>query len=188
MLKQSSVGPAYRRYGRAQMFAEKIAMATMQSILFPINLRPAVLRLFGASIGRNVRIAQKVFIGQPTNLVISDGVGINIGSMIDCSAPVFIGEGVRIGYGVMINSGSHSISETVFRRSGDDHVRRPVRIERGCWLQSRSMVCPGVTLAEGCVVLAYAVVTKNTIPNGEYAGLPARRIRDLPISADCPSN
>lgn len=180
--KQPQVGPAYRRLGTFQTIAEKLAMSAMQSVLCPIRLRPHILRLFGARIGKDVRIAQKVMIGQPTNLTISDGVGVNIGSFIDCSAPVYIGERVRIGYGVIINTGSHMVSDSVYRRTANDHVRRPVRIERGCWLQTRCMVSPGVVISEGCVVLAHAVVTKNTKSNGEYAGLPAARKRDLPVS------
>ena len=182
--KQSPVGPAHRRLGKVQMIAEKVAMSAMQSVLCPIKLRLPILRFFGAKIGRNVRIAQKVMIGQPTNLTISDGVGINIGSFIDCSAPVFIGERVRIGYGVIINTGSHMVSQSVYRRSSDDHIRRPVRIERGCWLQTRCMISPGVVVAEGCVVLAHAVITKSTTSNGEYAGLPAVRKRSLSVSDD----
>lgn len=182
--KQSPVGPAYRRLGKFQMVAEKMAMSAMQSVLCPIALRPHILRAFGATIGQDVRIAQKVMIGQPTNLTIADGVGINIGSFIDCSAPVIIGERVRIGYGVIINTGSHLVSDSVYRRSADDHIRRPVIIERGCWLQTRCMVSPGVVIAEGCVILAHAVVTKSTLGNGEYAGLPAVRKRSLPVSGD----
>lgn len=178
------VGPVHRRYGKLQLLAEKISMACMQSIVFPSRLRPPLLRLFGAKVGRNVRIAQKVFIGQPSNLTIEADVVINIGTFIDCSAPVYLGEKVRLGYQCMIVTGSHNAENSVFRRKEGNHVRRPVTIERGCWIQSRSMVGPGVTMAEGCTLLASATLTKNTIPNGEYCGLPATRKRDLATTDD----
>ena len=38
---------------------------------------------------------------------------------------------------------------------------------------------PGVTIGEGCIVAAGAVVTKDCESHGLYAGVPARRIRDL---------
>lgn len=178
------VGPVYRRYGKFQMVAEKIAMAGMQSILFPARLRPALLRLFGARIGGNVRIAQKVFIGQPSNLTIEPGVVINIGAFIDCSAPVYVGERVRIGYQAMIVTGSHRAEDSVYRRKEGNHIRRPVTIERGCWIQSRSMIGPGVTMAEGCTLLAGAILLKTTEPNGEYCNVPAIRKRDLSTADD----
>ena len=179
--RNAPVGPVRRRYGVLQTLAEKIAMAGMQSILFPSFLRPPLLRLFGAQVGCNVRIAQRVMIGQPSNLAIGDGVVINIGSFIDCSAPVTLGERVRLGYQVMIVTGSHNTHPEVYRRKDGDHVRRPVTIERGCWLHARTFVSPGVIMGEGCTLLAGAVLTKSTLPNGEYAGLPAFRLRDLPI-------
>lgn len=180
----TSFGPVQRRFGKVQMLSEKIAMAGMQSVFFPARWRSSLLRLFGARIGQNVRIAQKVFIGQPSNLTLGDDVVINVGSLIDCSAPVVIGEKVRIGYQGMIITGSHNTENSVYRRKEGDHVRRPVTIERGCWVQSRGMISPGVTMAEGCTLLANGVLTKSTLPNGEYAGLPARRMRDLSTADD----
>lgn len=182
--RAASVGPVQRRLGRFQMVAEKLAMAGMQSVLFPMRLRPPLLRLFGAEVGHGVRIAQRVFIGQPSNLRIADGVVINVGSFIDCSAPVSIGERTRLGYQSMVLTGSHNTENSVYRRKEGDHVRRPITIERGCWVQSRGMIGPGVTMAEGCTLLACAVLLKSTSPNGEYAGLPATRKRDLPTTDD----
>ena len=37
---------------------------------------------------------------------------------------------------------------------------------------------PGITLAEGSVVGANSVLTRDTEPWGIYAGSPAKRIRD----------
>lgn len=178
-------GPVWRRYGKPQMVVEKIAMAAQRSVLFPSRWRPVLLRLFGADVGRDIRIAQQVFIGQPSNLTIEDGVVINIGSFIDCSAPVRIGERSRIGYQAMVLTGSHQAENSVYRRKEGNHVRRPVTIERGCWIQSRSTIGPGVTMAEGCTLLAYGMLLKSTSPNGEYAGLPAKRTRDLSTADDC---
>jgi maltose O-acetyltransferase len=40
-------------------------------------------------------------------------------------------------------------------------------------------VLPGVTIGAGCAVAAGAVVTADCEPDGLYAGVPARRVRDL---------
>lgn len=178
------VGPLVRRFGRPQFYIEKIVLSAMQSVLFPRSMRPIALRLLGAKIGHNVDIKQKVFIGQPSNLTIDDDVVINIGAFIDCSAPVFVGEKVRIGYQAMILTGSHSAQNSVYRRKEGNHIRRPVSIERGCWIQTRAMIGPGVTMAEGCVLLAAGVLLKSTDNNGEYSGIPALRKRDLSIEDD----
>ncbi len=49
-----------------------------------------------------------------------------------------------------------------------------------------AIIMPGVTIAEGCVVAAGAVVTRSTEPNGLYAGNPAVRKKDLSTEEDMP--
>ena len=84
----------------------------------------------------------------------------------------------------MIITGSHSAQNSVYRRKEGNHVRRPIVIERGCWIQSRAMIGPGVTMAEGCILMANGVLLKSTASNGEYAGLPAKRVRELSTTDD----
>jgi acetyltransferase-like isoleucine patch superfamily enzyme len=50
-----------------------------------------------------------------------------------------------------------------------------VRIGQRCFLGVNSTVREGVTVAERCLLAAGAVVTVNTIANGVYSGVPARR-------------
>jgi acetyltransferase-like isoleucine patch superfamily enzyme len=45
-------------------------------------------------------------------------------------------------------------------------------------------VMPGIVIREGCVIGANALVTRSTEPNGLYLGVPARRVRDLPVGGD----
>jgi len=56
---------------------------------------------------------------------------------------------------------------------------KPVAVGNGCWIGARVMVMPGVSVGDGCVVAAGAIVTKDCEPHGLYAGVPAQRVRDL---------
>jgi maltose O-acetyltransferase len=38
---------------------------------------------------------------------------------------------------------------------------------------------PGVTIGDGCTIASGAVVTRDCEPDGMYAGVPARRVKDL---------
>lgn len=51
-------------------------------------------------------------------------------------------------------------------------------IGQDCWLCANSIVICGTKIANGCIIAAGAVVTKDTEPYGIYAGVPARRIKD----------
>ena len=42
------------------------------------------------------------------------------------------------------------------------------------------IVLPGVTIGEGCIMGAGAVITQDTEPDSVYLGVPARKVRSLP--------
>lgn len=63
--------------------------------------------------------------------------------------------------------------------AGDGTVA-PVRLKRGCYLGAGSLLLPGVTVGEGAVVAAGAVVTRDVPPFTVAAGVPARVIKELP--------
>jgi len=52
----------------------------------------------------------------------------------------------------------------------------------GAWIATRAVVLPGVTIGEGAVVAAGAVVTRSVAPHTMVGGVPARVLRDLPNS------
>lgn len=56
---------------------------------------------------------------------------------------------------------------------------KPVRIGNDCWLGANVVVCPGVTIGEGCVIGAGAVVTRDIPPHSFAAGNPCRVIREI---------
>jgi acetyltransferase-like isoleucine patch superfamily enzyme len=56
-------------------------------------------------------------------------------------------------------------------------ICKPVIFKRYATLGVNCSVLPGVTLAEGCIVGANSVVTKDTEPWMIYAGTPARAIK-----------
>lgn len=149
------------------------------------KLRNYILRSAGCSIDESSIIGAGVFVG--SNLLkIKEKVFINIGVFLDGNAEIYIGEYARIGPYVRILTGSHRYANSVLRRGpkSTEDINLPVIIERGCWLGMGVMVMPGVRISEGCVIAAGAVVDKSTSPNGLYAGIPAKRIKDLSVDDD----
>ena len=56
---------------------------------------------------------------------------------------------------------------------------RPVRVGLGTWLGIGVVVLPGVTIGQGCVVGANAVVTSDLPDYAIAAGVPARVLRTM---------
>ena len=56
---------------------------------------------------------------------------------------------------------------------------KPVHIGSDVWLGANMVVCPGVTIEDGCVIGAGAVVTRDIPPRTFAAGNPCRVIREI---------
>ena len=56
---------------------------------------------------------------------------------------------------------------------------KPVHIGNDCWLGANVVVCPGVTIGDGCVIGAGSVVTRDVPPMSFAAGNPCRVIRAI---------
>jgi maltose O-acetyltransferase len=82
---------------------------------------------------------------------------------------VMIGNCVVINDGVHIMTGTHDINTP-----GWDFQSAPVRIDDYAWVATGATLLPGVTVGEGAVVGAFAVVSKNVEPYTVVAGNPAK--------------
>jgi maltose O-acetyltransferase len=92
-------------------------------------------------------------------------------------ASITIRDNVTLAFGVTIVTATHDLGDGAARAFTPRS--EPVRIESGCWVGARATIMPGVTIGQGCIIAAGALVAANCAPDGLYAGVPARRIRDL---------
>ena len=56
---------------------------------------------------------------------------------------------------------------------------KPIIIDDGCWIGANATIIGGVTIGEGAVVAAGAVVTKDVEPYTMVGGVPAKIIKEL---------
>lgn len=94
------------------------------------------------------------------------------------AAPIEIGDNTLIASGVVITSENHGTELEMADSYADTPLEaKPVRIGKGCWLGENSIILPGVTLGDRCIVAAGAVVTKSFPQHTMVAGIPARIIK-----------
>ena len=55
--------------------------------------------------------------------------------------------------------------------------KRKVTIGNDVWIGQRVMIMPGVTIGDGCIIAAGAVVTKDVAPYSIVGGVPARVLK-----------
>ena len=160
----------------------RMALAFQHSSPLPYGVRRLILQFCGLAVEKGVCVEAGGRFACP-KVSIGAASYVNFDLLVDGLAPVAIGRNVRIGPGVKILTGTHEITGDPRARASRVAVHRPVRIGDGVWLGANVVVLPGVTVAEGCVVAAGAVVTRSTEANGLYAGVPARRLRELATDA-----
>lgn len=149
---------------------------------FPTKQRMRLYQILsGGSIAVDSYIAPNCVIDNPKHIVLKRGANINRFCRFITSdgmnARIIIGENTWVGCNVSFICITHEIG--VPRLRAGISIFKPIEIGDGVWIGADVTILPGVHIASGCVIGAGAVVTKDTTPNGLYAGNPAKRIRDL---------
>ena len=109
------------------------------------------------------------------NIKIGENVFINSGCKFQDQGGLVIGDDVLIGHNVVIATLNHN--QDPDKRG--NLMPLPVKIEDKVWIGSNATVLPGVTIGEGAIVAAGAVVTKDVAPRSVVGGVPAKFIKEI---------
>lgn len=145
--------------------------------LFPFrSVKPAILRMFGAKIGKHCVIHPGVNIKLPWNLDIGDHVWIGQRAWLDNVALLTIEDNVNISQGVYIIPGGHD-----YKKVDHPSTFGPVYLEEGCWIGAHSMVTENVRVGTHAVLAANSVASRDMEPYMIYRGNPAVPVRERVI-------
>lgn len=135
--------------------------------------RRGVLRLFGAKVERGARIYPSVKIWYPKNLII--GEDSTLGPFLN-----LYNQGVvRVQDRVIISQGAHICASTHdYSNSKHPLILAPITINDDVWICADAFIGPGVTIQDGTVIGARAVLMKSTDKWGVYAGNPAVKVKE----------
>lgn len=131
--------------------------------------RVFLLRCFGAKIGKRCSIYTNVRVWAPWNLTLGPATVIDRNVYLYTVSPITIGAQVFVSDGAFLCTASHDIT-----RLDRPLTHLPITIHDGAWICAQAFVGPGVTVGEGAIVAARAVVTRDVPPWAIVAGNPAR--------------
>jgi len=95
---------------------------------------------------------------------------------IDITGNVFIGDHVMTGEGCVIYTHDHRYDKPGLIWKQGIEIE-DVRIERGSWIGTNVQIMPGVTIGEGAIIAAGAIVTGNIERYVVAGGVPAKAIK-----------
>lgn len=177
------------KYTNRHSFSSKLKRLAWDSV-YPILFRSMprsramgwkrlLLRIFGAKIGKGVRIESNATFWAPWNVTIGDNSWIGGGARLYAVDKITIGANVVISQDADICTASHDITSPVF-----ELITKPITIGDGAWAACHAAVLPGVTVGEGAVLGYAAVATKDVEPWSVVAGNPATVIKKRELKGE----
>ena len=138
---------------------------------------PDLVNLYGCRLGAGTRVG--TFVEIQAGCVIGERCKIQSHSFL-CEG-VTIEDEVFIGHGVMFTNDRYPAATNADGnlQTADDWACLPTRVKRRASIGSHATILPDVTIGEGAVVGAGAVVTRDVPDFAIVAGVPARVVVDV---------
>lgn len=137
------------------------------------HIRHFILRKLHLKIGDSSFIMKNNYFMSPGRIVLGKNSHINRGCILDARGGITIGNNVSISHKVNIMTGSHDHQSKRFKE-----IYLPITICDYAWIGVGATILQNITIGEGAVVCAGAVVTKDVAPYTIVGGIPAHKIGD----------
>lgn len=126
--------------------------------------------------GRNINIERKADFGKGDGISIGDNSGLGVNCHV--RGPIEIGSDVMMGPNVRIITSKHNTSRTDIPMRQQGHLpKQKVTIGSDVWIGANVIIMPGITVGNGSIIGAGAVVTKDIPEYAVVGGVPAKVIK-----------
>ncbi len=152
----------------------------LSALPYPSPFKCALLRLFGARVGRGVVLKPRINIHFPWKLSIGDFAWIGEETFILNFEPIAIGSHCCVSQRVFLCTGNHD-----YRQPHMAFRNRPIVLADGAWVGAQAFIGPGVTIESEAVVTAGSVATRSLPPEMICSGNPCRPLRHRWTGESC---
>lgn len=139
------------------------------------ELRALMSRLVGYRVDDGFRLFPPVYTDFGKNIKIGKDVFVNSGCCFQDQGGVTLGDGCLVGHNVVFATLDHDKRP---ERRGD-MTAAPIVVGKDVWIGAHATILKGVTIGDGAIVAAGAVVTRDVPPNTIAAGVPARVVKTI---------
>jgi len=146
----------------------------------PQEIQELFSRLIGKPVDNTFDVFPPFYTDYGKNIKVGKNVFINSGCRFQDQGGITIGDGVLIGHNVVLATLNHDIDPG--KRSTMHPA--PISIGHDVWIGANATVVPGVTIGDGAIIAAGAVVTKDVPPNVIVGGVPAKILKKIETSQE----
>ena len=132
-------------------------------------------KLTGKPIDKSFGLFPPFYTDYGQNISLGKNVFINSGCCFQDQGGIEIGNNVLIGQQVVLATLNHDLQPD--KRA--NMQPSPIKIGNDVWIGAHATILPGVTIGDGAVIAAGAVVTKDVPKNTVVAGVPAKVIKKI---------
>ena len=139
---------------------------------FAYGFRAALLRAFGARVGRHTVIRPTVTVTYPWKVTIGDHAWVGDDAILYSLGPIVIGDHAVVSQRSHLCAGDHDHEQVDFPIRG-----RPITVGPQAWVAADVFIAPGVTIGEGAVIGARSSVFGDMPARMLCMGSPCRPVK-----------
>ena len=143
-----------------QVFFKPIISSSIPGTIW----RKYILILFGAKLGKSIRLSPGIKIKMPWRLIVGDYSWIGEDVWIDNLSMVKISNNVCVSQGVYFCTGNHD-----FKKINFDLTCKSIFIDSESWIGSKVIIGPGNKIGRGSVIKMGSIITKDIPPQSIVA-------------------
>ena len=155
--------------------ARKITAEMNNTYRTPEELRELFSRLIGENVDDSFGLFPPFFTDYGQNIIVGKNVFINSGCCFQDQGGIEIGDNVLIGQQVVLATLNHDLMP----QQRANMSPAPIKIGNDVWIGAHATILSGVTIGDGAVIAAGAVVTKDVPANTVVGGVPAKIIKNI---------
>ncbi len=160
--------------------AMKITSELNNSYHTPEEIQALFSKLIGKDVDKSFAMFPPFYTDCGKNINIGKQVFINAGCKFQDQGGITIGDGTLIGHNVVLATLNHNMNP----QKRGNLIPAPIKIGKNVWIGSNSTVLSGVTIGDGSIIAAGAVVTKDVPENVVVGGVPAKIIKTVDCTED----
>lgn len=159
------------------VFFQYIPMQPMPGYKLGYSLRRwAVKHILGSRCGKDVIVKDHCYFGNGARLTI--GNRSQLGQNARLGGTITLGDDVIMGPDVVMMAISHEFARTdIPINQQGAKPEEPITIGNDCWIGTRVIILPGVSIGNSCIVASGAVVTHSFPDYCILGGVPAKILK-----------